>query len=224
MLTKIPLITPSQCDSIIQIIDTQEWIDGETGSDQYKEIKQNLELPIGINKAVDDHIDWILQMLTGSSEFTNKTLPCNLTRPRFNKYLNGGQYKLHSDSAFMGSSPEIRTDISMTLFMSDPGSYQGGELVLCYTSGARIELKEPQGTLVVYPSGVLHGVNPVTSGVRIAFVAWLESHIQDPQKREILVEITELCEQMKYLDAYSDAHTRALNIKHNLFRQWLKKA
>ena len=222
MITKVPLIHPDECAHILEDLKGLTWEDGFVGDEQYRQVKDNQELSLG--KGADEHLQWIIQMLMQSSDFGRKTIPANLTGARFNRYTDGGQYKLHSDSAFMGSQPEIRTDFSMTLFLSDPATYDGGELVLCYSGGMRIELKEPAGTLVFYPSGVPHGVNPVTAGERIAFVAWVESHVQDAAKRDILVDISQLCEDLKNRDAYSVEHTLATSIRHNLYRMWLKRA
>ena len=87
-----------------------------------------------------------------------------------------------------------------------------------------MRLKEPKGTLLFYPSGVMHEVLPVTSGRRIAFVGWVESHIQNSQERALLTEITTLCDDMMDDEslALSEFHTRALKVKHNLYRMWWK--
>ena len=226
MLAKYNLLLPDDCDSIIAALEDVEWDSGVSPSADYQDkIKRNLEIPMGSGDGTADaQMNYIIDVLMRCQFFLTRTIPKHLGRPRFNMYREGGEYKNHADSAFMGQDPEIRTDLSITVFLSDPDSYEGGELVLEFPSGGLMKMKEPKGTMVFYPSGVLHHVEPVTSGERIAFVAWVESHIQDPQKRDILVEITSLCDEMASVDNLSDIHIKMTNIKHNLYRQWMKKA
>lgn len=225
MMAKIPLLSKEECDSITSMLKLMQWQPGVAPSEEYADkVKGNLELPMGIHKDADKQQQFIIDRLMESKFFIRRYLPKNIGRPRFNLYKDDGFYGKHADSAFMGLNPEIRTDLSMTLFLSDPDEYVGGGLRLEYTSGAVMELKEPKGTVIVYPSGVMHEVLPVTEGERIAFVAWVESHIQDPQKRDLLAEITMLCIDMAEQENLSELHTRMLNIKHNMFRQWMKKA
>jgi PKHD-type hydroxylase len=201
------------------------WDNGISPSPDYqKMIKRNLEIPMGSFDVSNLELNKVINAIMGCQFFLTRTIPKHIGRPRFNMYREGGEYKKHADSAFMGQDPELRTDMSITLFLSDPDTYEGGELVLEYASGAVMSLKEPKGTMVFYPSGVMHHVEPVTSGERIAFVAWVESHIQDPQKRDILVEMTTVCDDMSKVDNLGELHIRMTNIKHNLYRQWMKKA
>jgi PKHD-type hydroxylase len=225
MMAKIPLLTEEECNHITDMLKLMQWQPGVSPSEEFsKKVKGNFEIPMGIHADADKLHTLIINKLMNSTFFVRRSLPKNIGRPRFNLYKDDGYYGKHADSAFMGQKPEIRTDLSMTLFLSDPDDYVGGGLRLEYTSGAVMELKEPKGTVVVYPSGVMHEVLPVTEGERIAFVAWVESHIQDPQKRDLLAEITMLCEDMAKQENLSKLHTRMLNIKHNMFRQWMKKA
>lgn len=226
MMAKYPLLKPEYCDSLVAKLRTMEWVEGISPSASYgQKIKRNLEIQMGGgNEAADALMKNIIGTFMKCNFFIQRTIPKHIGRPRFNLYREGGEYKKHADSAFMGQNPEIRTDLSTTIFLTDPDTYEGGELVLEFPSGAIMRLKEPKGTMVFYPSGIMHHVEPVTSGERIAFVAWVESHIQDPQKRDILVEITNVCNDMEKVDHLSDIHIKMTNIKHNLFRQWMKKA
>lgn len=226
MMAKFPLLSPEECDQIVEALnegDGSKWVSGMSPSDAYKEkIKRNLEQPMELNDVSTNAGQYIIDKLMECEFFTRRTLPKHLGRPRFNLYQDGGEYRAHADSAFMGNNPEIRTDLSMTLWLTD--DYEGGELVLDYTSGAVMSLKESKGMMVFYPSGVMHHVNPVTSGQRICFIAWIESHIQDPQKRDILVDITNLADDVEKSDLrLTDFHMRLSSIKHNLFRQWMNK-
>ncbi len=225
MMAKYKLMTSAKCDSLVESLRDMDWKDGVSPSLAYQEkIKRNLEIAMGVNEQADAEMNEIIDNLMRCQFFLARTIPKHLGRPRFNLYREGGEYKKHADSAFMGQNPEIRTDLSITIFLSDPDTYEGGELVLEFASGAIMSLKEPKGTMVFYPSGVMHHVNPVTSGERFAFIAWVESHIQDPQKRDILVEMSSVCHDMEEVDYLTDIHIIMTNIKHNLYRQWMKKA
>ena len=220
MITRFPLVSPEECAKIVKLLGEKEWLKGQAGSEAYQQqVKLNEEIPLGENSQVDILIQRLTTLITESEFVTKRTIPRHLARPRFNRYRDGAEYKWHADAAFMGQQPEIRTDYSMTLFLTD--DYEGGELVLDYPSGARIRIKEPPGTLVFYPSGVLHCVTPVTSGERIAMVCWVESHIRDPQKRDALVEATILCDDLEQEASLSEYHIRLTNLKHNLYRQFM---
>lgn len=223
MISTVPLLTPEQCNKIVDALKDEWWLPGVAPSDAYaKKVKRNKEIPMGGNSEVDELQKWVIDRILESQFFKARTLPKNLGRPRFNLCEEGGEYGWHADSAFMGANPEIRTDVSVSLFLTPPESYEGGELELRPVSGQSMGVKGAQGTMVFYPSGVMHRVTPVTSGRRICFICWIESHIQSTQKRDLLVEISELCNMMEGEDHLSDIHTRMLNVKHNLFRQWMK--
>jgi PKHD-type hydroxylase len=227
MLSSYPLLTEDECDAIVSDLDRLNWKPGLAPGELYRErVKGNKEIAFQMSESTmvaDEHIRHITSKIMSCQFIRERMFPKSLVNPRFNLYEDGGFYGKHADSAFMGGvRQQIRTDLSVTLFLTDPTSYEGGELSLEYASGAKMRVKEPKGTIIFYPSGVMHQVQPVTAGRRIAFVAWIESHIQNPQRREILTEITNLCDDMMQDQnlALGDFHTRAMNIKHNLFRVW----
>jgi PKHD-type hydroxylase len=102
-----------------------------------------------------------------------------------NRYGEGQSYGAHVDDAFMNGR---RTDVSLTVFLSDPADYDGGELVIDGPSGEQ-SIKLPAGAAIVYPATSLHRVNPVTRGARLACVGWVESRVRDPGAREILFDL-----------------------------------
>jgi len=228
MIAKYPLLTHSECDAIVADLDRLTWSGGLAPGQNYRDkVKRNKEISLQMSPdtaGADEHLRLITSKILASKFLKERILGKSLVNPRFNLYEAGDFYGKHADSAFMGGAQrQVRTDISATLFLCDPAGYDGGELVLDYASGASVSVKEPRGTLVFYPSGVMHQVLPVVRGRRIAFVAWVESHIQNPQLRDILTEITTLCEELNATDlALGDVHMRAVNIKHNLFRIWWK--
>lgn len=115
--------------------------------------------------------------------------PRHISGLLISKTGNGGHYGAHVDNALMGKgAAQLRTDISFTLFLTDPGDYEGGELVV-QAAGMTQTVKAPAGNLVLYPSTSVHEVKPVTSGTRIVAVGWIESHIRDLAQRELLFDM-----------------------------------
>lgn len=112
--------------------------------------------------------------------------PRRLRPVMFNRYRAGMAYGAHVDDAVMGG--DTRADVSFTLFLADPESYAGGELVLETTAGEQA-FKLPAGALVLYPASTLHRVEPVAEGVRVAAVGWLQSLVRDPARRELLFDL-----------------------------------
>jgi len=106
----------------------------------------------------------------------------------FNRHAPGMEYGAHVDDALMGGAQPMRSDVSATLFLSDPGSYDGGELVIESTAGEQA-FKLPAGSLVLYPASTLHRVAPVTAGLRLAAVTWVQSQVRDPARRELLFDL-----------------------------------
>lgn len=223
MIFKHQLLTPRECLDIQQDLNILEWSPGFTENPTYADqVKKNKEIGFGAANLSDIRIREITAKIFECREFLRSHFPKHLANPRFNLYENGGAYHRHADSGFMGKDPTIRTDISMTLFLSEPDEYEGGELSLEYPNGYVERIKGEMGEMVAYPSGVMHQVLPVTDGQRIAFVCWFESQIGDERKRNALVEITKLCDDFDERDdlRHGPLHTQALNVKHNLFRMW----
>lgn len=220
MITKIPLISPEDCDAIVSALNGYQWSPGESGSKEYAEkVKRNEELTSSEDGEVQNLLTKIATSIIKCDGFNRRMFPKHLARARFNRYQGGGTYGIHTDSAFMGSNPEIRTDVSMTVFLND--GYDGGALRLYWRGGEVTTIKEPKGTLVFYPSGVLHEVTPVVEGERIAFVAWAESHIRNPLDRELLSEVTLLADDVGKAYNQSEFHKRIINVKHELWRRFM---
>ena len=108
----------------------------------------------------------------------------------FSRYVEGDEYGLHADNAIMSDSDgwQFRTDVSFTLFLSDPATYDGGALLISDTSGER-EYRPEAGRIIFYPTGYLHRVTPVTAGERLACVGWVQSFIRRPDQREVLFDL-----------------------------------
>lgn len=173
---------------IVESLRPEDFVDGKkTAGWHAKLVKHNTQL------AANDERTRALVALVHDSiakheEFSRAFKTKSLRAPMISRYVPGMSYGAHVDDPFMGTSPMIRTDISITLFLSDPSSYEGGELIIESTFGLRA-IKLPPGAMVVYPSTTLHRVAPVTSGVRLAAVSWAQCVVSDPFKREILYDL-----------------------------------
>ena len=135
------------------------------------------------------------------------------------RYQGGMNYGFHVDDALMAGNPRLRSDISITVFLNDPGDYEGGELIIASPFGEQ-EVKLPAGAAVVYPSATLHQVAPVTSGARLAAVTWARSYVRDAAQREMLADL--LAVQRKIAEVAPDAPETDLAFKthSNLLRMW----
>lgn len=217
---KFPLISPEECATVLSQIENHvPWVGGKSPDPEYNNLKNNLEYVIGPTGFDFNVMDRIM----GCEFLTVRIMPKKMAHTRFTLFKDDGEHKKHFVPAFYGDdSDNIRTDLAICVFLSDPDTYEGGELILDFPSGAMMSLKEPQGTMVYYPAGIMHSIKPVTSGERCTFDAFIESHIQDPQRRDILAEMESACAEMESIDPFSDLSLRMANIKHNLYRQWMK--
>ena len=149
-------------------------------------------------------------------------LPLRVLPPRFNRYEGGGNYGFHIDNSVMnvpGAALRIRTDISSTLFFSDPDEYDGGELVIQDTYGEQ-RIKLPAGDLVVYPGTSLHQVTPVTRGARLASFFWTQSLVRDDAQRSLLYQMDRAIQSLTAKGGSDDEVSTLIGVYHNLLRQW----
>ena len=222
MLLHIPaILDPAQAARMRQRLEAARWIDGrETVGAQGAQVKRNLQLP-DASPLRAELADEVLAALAASALYHAAVLPAKTLPPRFNRYEGGGEYGLHVDGAAMalGNGEWLRSDVSCTLFLADPDSYDGGELVVSDTYGEH-EVKLPAGDLIVYPSDSLHRVEPVTRGARFAAFFWVQSLVRDAQRRRLLLELDGGIQQLAASGADRDALLRLTGVYHNLLRQW----
>jgi PKHD-type hydroxylase len=178
-----------------------------------KAIKSNRQITAADNKKLVDRLE---KIISDNVDFRMMTMFRYLLPVVVNKYGVGMTYGAHADAAFMEG---FRVDLSFTLFLSDPDSYDGGELVIETELGER-SFKLPAGTMLIYPNGSLHRVDPVTSGVRFAAIGWAQSQIRDPAKREILHDLQHVVTD--YLRQFGDDRNVAIlsKVGFNLVRMW----
>ena len=199
-----------------------EWADGR-GSAGYlsRAVKNNAQLP-DTDLTARQLGDSILAALEQNPTFVAAALPLKVVPPLFNRYAGGQSYGAHIDGAIRpvaGTRHRVRTDLSATLFLSDPASYTGGELVIRDTFGERA-VKLAAGDLVLYPGTSVHRVEPVTSGVRLAAFFWIQSMVRNAEQRTLLFELDGAIQRLA-----KDAPGQATlvdfaGVYHNLLRRW----
>ncbi|GAB4362067.1 MAG: Fe2+-dependent dioxygenase [Kiloniellaceae bacterium] len=205
--------------SLRQHLAEGEFLDGQkTAGFRAKRVKHNEQLsPKGDARKEMDRT--VLEALRRNSDFQRAAFPRTIQRPLFSRYGVGMNYGMHVDDAVMGKEQKIRSDISVTVFLSNPDDYEGGELEMLSPFGPQ-EVKLPAGAAVVYPSSTLHRVKPVTEGVRLAAVTWVQSYVADPAKREILYDIDRVRRRLGEIDADGDETDLAFKSYANLLRMW----
>jgi PKHD-type hydroxylase len=216
------LLSASRLTQLRQALDTAEWVDGKaTAGYLSSRTKNNMQLPEGqplarrLGNAILDELD-------KSQAFIAWALPLRVVPPLFNKYAGGQSYGGHIDGAVrpIGGTPHrVRTDLSATVFLSDPAEYDGGELVIG-EAGEERRIKLPAGDMVLYSGGTVHRVAAVTRGARLAAFFWVQSMVRDDTRRSILFDLDNTLQQLVRGNADHDACVRLAGIYHNLLRQW----
>lgn len=222
LLTIDQLLPRSETIEFARRLTKADWQDGKkTAGSQAMTVKSNLQLDDQSALAIQLR-QLLLQKLAAHPLFISAALPNAIFPPKFNCYQNGGHYGQHVDNALM-TLPDgrfIRTDISATLFLTEPQSYEGGELMIESQYGAQ-SVKLNAGDLVLYPSTSLHEVKPVTSGQRICAFFWVQSLVRDSIQREQLFELDQSIQSLTQEIGVSHPEVRRLTgIYHNLLRSW----
>ena len=222
MLLHIPgILSAEQIRRMRESLDAAPWVDGrETVGAQGAQVKRNQQLPDAspLRRQLGETV---LAALAAQPLFHAATLPLRILPPRFNRYAGGGQYGFHVDGAVMALAGEaqLRSDISCTLFLSEPDEYDGGELIISDTYGEH-EVKLPAGDLIIYPSSSLHRVAPVTHGARLASFFWVQSLVRDDGRRRLLFELDTSIQALTRTQADHAALLQLTGVYHNLLRQW----
>lgn len=224
MLIHVPeVLNAEELARCLHVLEDIQWVDGRvTAGDQSAKAKKNLQVP-GDSPAGQELSELVLRALGRNPTFNSAALPLRVFPPLFNRYDAGMHFHAHVDNAIRplpGTGFRIRTDVSCTLFLTDPRDYDGGELVVQDTYGAH-SVKLPAGDMVLYPSSSLHSVTPVTRGSRWASFFWTQSMVRDDTKRTLLYEFDRSIIATR--TALSDEHPGVLGLTstyHNLLRQW----
>ena len=198
------------------------WSDGRaTAGQQAATVKNNEQIP-GESAAAKALRDIVMGALEKHALFFAAALPRDVLPPMFNRYAGAANaYGNHIDAAIRYTpNGRIRTDISCTLFLSDPDEYDGGELVIEGTYGAQ-RVKLPAGDMVLYPGTSVHRVEPVTRGARLASFFWVESMVRSEEQRRLLFEMDRHLVHLRSTVGETDPGVVGLTgLYHNLLRQW----
>jgi PKHD-type hydroxylase len=218
-LIHIPqLLTATELITIDALIASANFIDGKlTATLAAKDVKNNLQIEAG-NVSLAEIQKVISGALAQSPLFNIAALPKTVYPFLVSKYSAGKYYGWHVDSPVMGKPP-IRTDMAMTIFLSDPASYEGGELAIQSGTGIT-NFKPAKGDAVLYPCQYLHCVNEIKSGERVAAVTWIQSNVKDPGQRQILFELNQVHSALFQQVPNAPATNLLLQTHSNLFRMW----
>lgn len=223
MMLEIPdVLTAAELGQCREALQGATWQDGRrTAGHLAVQAKDNHQL------AQDDPLtirlgDIILQGLGRSERFMAAALPLKVLPPRFNRYTGGGSYGNHIDNAVFsvpGTPHRIRSDLSATLFLSNPDEYEGGELVVEGDQGGR-EFKLRAGHMLLYSGGALHRVRPVTKGARLAAFFWIQSLVREDDQRGLLRELDETIQELRPKVPDDPSLVRLTGLYHRLLRHW----
>lgn len=179
-----------------------------------KKVKRNVQAK---NTAVVQGIvKMIEQKLRDHAVLRSAALPLKFAKIMVNRYDEGMSYGAHVDDAFIAGT---RTDLSFTLFLSEPESYEGGELMVRRDDGDEA-IKLPQGSLYLYPSDSIHYVAPITRGSRLSAVGWIQSQVRQQEQRQILFDLSTALKQLPTTEANHSARLKLLKVHNNLLRRW----
>jgi PKHD-type hydroxylase len=226
MMICVPeVLSKSEVADFRGLMDATKWEDGRsTAGAQSALVKRNEQLPPN-GELARQLGHRIVSALTSNSQFVSAAVPLQIFPPLFNRYAaaNGHHFGIHVDNAVRGdhhTGLRIRTDLSVTLFLSEPDEYDGGELVVEDNYGSH-EVKLAAGDCVLYPSTSLHMVTPVTRGTRVASFFWLQSMIRDAHARSMIYDLDTAIQALVERLGRDDPETVKLTgIYHNLIRYW----
>jgi PKHD-type hydroxylase len=224
MMIQIPaVLSKAEVAALRAQIDVADWIDGNaTSGFQAALAKRNRQLPHEHPVALAAG-ETILRALAGNQLFASAALPRTILSPLFNRYGAGETFDMHVDNSVRRNPADgqpIRCDLSATLFLSEPGDYEGGELVVEDTYGAHA-VKLEAGDMILYPSSSLHRVEPILRGERIAAFFWIQSLVREDARRALLLDM-DVAIQTLARDAgqAAPAIVSLTGAYHNLLRMW----
>jgi PKHD-type hydroxylase len=213
------LLTPAEVEEARQLAKTVKFIDGRA-SNPHNLAKNNLQADIS-NPAAQKASQIAGAAIARNEEVKNFVFPKRIATPLLSRYEPGMKYGVHADAPYLPlPNGPLRSDVSATLFLGDPASYDGGELVI-HMGSERIVTKGEPGAMIVYPSTTLHEVNPVTRGERLCYFTFIESVIPDQTQRELLYMLYEV-HALEGLKMDWENRTRLQHVTSNLHRMWSK--
>jgi PKHD-type hydroxylase len=223
MLLQIPaVLDPAKVAHLRDLLAHAAWADGRiTAGTQSAQEKRNRQLPEEAPEATPARA-MVLEALAKSGLFFTAALPQKIYPPLFNRYEAGMDFGSHIDNAvrtFPATGQHVRTDISATLFLTDPQDYDGGELVVEDTYGSHA-VKLNAGDLVLYPGTSVHHVRPVTRGARVGSFFWVQSMVRDDTRRALLFDMDGAISALRQAHGESAPVIALTGTYHNLIRMW----
>ena len=211
----LQILSAGELDDIVANLSQQMFVDGKlTATGNAKAVKNNLQVEAADTEEIDD---MVLNALWRNETFQSFALPRRILVPLYARYEVGMSYGSHVDVAVMGPEEEpLRCDFAMTVFLSDPATYDGGALVLETPFGAQ-KIKLAAGEAVIYPATSLHRVEPITRGTRQVAVTWIQSIVHDERLRAILFDLSTAAARAEELGD-ADLTTSLNKSCHNLLR------
>src|SRR5580693_5255310 len=227
LITIEKVLTPEQVKVARVKLATAQWTDGRvTAGYQAQEVKRNAQIPED-SPVAKELGDLVLSGLARSPRFMSAALPLRVFPPMFNSYAGGQTFGTHVDTAIRQDArtgQRIRTDLSATLFLTEPDEYDGGDLIVEDSYGTH-SVKLPAGDVVLYPATSLHRVEPVTRGARISSFFWVQSMVRDDGRRTLLFDLDTAIQRIAASDGAQAAGVKESSVQltgvyHNLLRQW----
>jgi len=223
MVIEIPeLLGKAEVRAIRAQLEAADWHDGRgTAGHRAISVKSNLQLSLD-DPLAQELGTRLVQRLGQTPLFIASALPARIMPPRFNRYEDSGAYGNHVDNAIFavpGTQTHVRTDLSATIFLSEPDEYDGGELVIDDLFGEH-RVKLPAGHMILYPGSSLHRVTPVTRGTRFAAFTWIQSFVAQDQQRRLLFDLDSAIQDLTADHPDHGAIDTLTNVYHNLLRQW----
>lgn len=216
MFREIEVLAPAQVAELRAIAAAANFVDGRI-SNPHSKVKQNFQLHD--DAAYQKSSTLLMQALYAQEDFRNFAFPVAMLPPMMTRYTSEMRYGAHADAAFLQlGTIGLRSDLSATLFLSDPAAYEGGALRI--QLGTRdLRFKGRPGSAIVYPSDMLHEVEPVTKGERLVAITFIQSRIADQSRRETLYELNEVA-ALEGLRMAPENFTRLQLVQANLLRRW----
>jgi PKHD-type hydroxylase len=219
MFREIEVLNAGQIAEVKRIAASAPFVDGRI-SNPHSQVKNNLQLHD--QQAYQKSSQILLQALMAVEDFRNFAFPVIVAPPMLTRYTPGMHYGAHTDNAFiMAPQGLIRSDLSCTIFINDPASYDGGALTI-HLGTRRVSFKLKPGFAVVYPSDTLHEVEPVSSGERLVAITFIQSRVKDPFQRDMLYEVNEVA-ALEGLNMKFENFSRLQLFQQRLLRYWADK-
>jgi PKHD-type hydroxylase len=213
------VLTSKELENLVIELEKANFVDGKvTAGWSSKLVKNNNQLDFEDVHA-EELEEIVIQALKRNLIFQAAVQPKIIHTIVFSRYEKNMYYGSHVDNIFMGGENFFRADVSFTIFLSDPTTYSGGELITEGTCEDRT-YKLPAGSAIIYPSSTLHRVAPVTEGTRLVAVGWIQSLVRDPQQREILFDLDAVRRSIFAKDQKSVEYDILWKTHTNLLRQW----